>query len=93
MYLQLQEKEFSQSFGVSTLSFSKQQVFIIWNWTWEDELVMESSNSSDVSSNPDELEEPSSDATISCSEDTPELETNKIKHSVVFKCVGVKKEK
>ena len=34
MYIQLQEKEFSQSLGVSTLSFSKQQVFIIWKWTW-----------------------------------------------------------
>ena len=93
IYIQLQEKEFSQSLRVSTLSFSKQQVFIIWKWTWEDEHAMETSSSSDVSSNPDELEEPSSEPTVSSSEDTPELETNKIKHSVVFKCVGVKKEK
>ena len=93
IYIQLQEKEFSQSLRVSTLSFSKQQVFIIWKWTWEDEHAMETSSSSDVSSNPDELEEPSSEPTVSSSEDTPEPETNKIKHSVVFKCVGVKKEK
>jgi hypothetical protein len=68
-------------------------MFIIWKWNWEDEHVMETSSISDVSSNPDELEEPSSEPNISCSEDTPELETNKMKHSVVFKCVGVKKEK
>ena len=74
LYIQLQEKEFSQSLGVSTLSFSK-QVFIIWKWTWEDEHAMETSSSSDVSSNPDELEEPSSQPTVSSSEDTSELET------------------
>ena len=54
---------------------------------------METSSCSDISSNPDELEEPSSEPAVSSTEDTPELETSKIKHSVVFKCVGVKKEK
>ena len=86
-------KEFSQSVGVNTLSFSKKQVFIIWKWAWEDELVMESSSSPDLSSDPDELQELTSEPNALSCEDTPELETSKIKHSVVFKCVGVKKEK
>ena len=75
-------KEFSQSLGVSTLS----------KWAWEDEHVMESSSSLDLLSDPDELEELASEPNAFSSEDTPELETSKIKHSVVFKCVGVKKE-
>lgn len=55
--------------------------------------MMESSSSPDLSSDPDELEEPTSEPNALSCEDTPELETSKIKHSVVFKCVGVKKEK
>ena len=62
-------------------------MFIIWKLAWEDEDVMESSSGSD------ETEEPTSELNTLSSDDTPELERSKIKHSVVFKCVGVTKEK
>ena len=68
--LYVYRKEYSQFLGVCTLSFSKRQMW--------DEHAMEGSSSLDLSSDPDELEEPTSEPNALSSEDNPELETSKM---------------
>ena len=89
-YIVTQREEFGRSADISQYQLFKDQIaFVIWNCTWIDE-----EDDSDRDVNVDCLDESRNDV-----EQTEEDESTDdeyiphITHSVIFKCIGVSKEK
>jgi len=90
----IQGEEFNKCIDVASYSlFRGTQVFVLWNWTWLQDSTCPSSPGNSSNYSPDLIPETPSIAATSSGSDSDCDTIPEITHTVIFKCIGVQKER